>query len=64
MRGEDRLERGTYLRQDGDGASGVHVDVHEHLLGGRQEFVVGAVEHLLVDVQPLAIKAEDPRGDS
>ena len=60
----DRVECGAHLGKDGDGAAGVHVDVHQHLLGGRQELVGGAVEHLVVDVQPLAVEPEHPRGDA
>ena len=53
-----------HVGQDGDGAARVHVDVHQHLLGRGTASSVLAVEHLVVDQQPLAVDAEDPCGDA
>ena len=64
MGSSDGVERGAYLGEDRDRATGVHVDVHEHLLGRGQQRVVVAVEHLVVDQQALAVDAEHPRGDA
>ena len=60
----DRVERGAHVRKDGDAARCVHVDVHEHLLGSGQQALVLAAEHLVVDVQALAVDTEHTCGDA
>ena len=56
----DRFERGAHVGEDGDGPTGIHVDMHEHLLARRQQRPVVTVEHLVIDVQRACDRARGP----